>query len=500
MPQSPIKVAVRVRPPTSPQRKKRSSTKLPNGKSDQPQNLIHVQDSLLILDQPENKLNLPSQHLRQHKFCYDSVFGPECTQEQLFDKTVKPLISSLVDGYNATIFAYGATGCGKTHTISGPKESPGVIYLATQELFAQLENQKLNRKFKLFLSYLEVYNERIRDLLSPFPESRADLKLREDNHSSIVVTNLSFHEPTNPDEVRELVEKGSSRRTQSSTFANAVSSRSHAVLQIKLVQTDHSSGLEDDQLVSTLSIIDLAGSERAAATKNCGKQLREGAHINKSLLALGNCINALSTKKSFIPYRNSKLTRLLKFSLGGNCRTLMIACVSPSARHYDDTLKTLRYAAQAKEIRTSSLRNHQLVNNQVANYVEKIDEQRRNIVDLKAQLMKWQEVWKLARQASEYGKDLAEAEFRKLLTDYGQAPYHSQEGELALQQAFDAEKYKTLYNQTLNLNQEYWNRENLLTSPAKRIKPGILPKSISPLRVRYEDSTINSTINMSIDS
>lgn len=185
----------------------------------------------------------------------------------------------------------------------------------------------------------------------------------------------------------DMIIRGNELRTMSPTEANATSSRSHAVLQINVAQKDRNAAINEPHTMATLSIIDLAGSERASATKNRGERLIEGANINRSLLALGSCINALcdQRKHNHVPYRNSKLTRLLKFSLGGNCKTVMIVCVSPSSAHFDETQNTLRYANRAKNIQTKVTRNVYNVNRHVKDYLKKIDEQMALINELKQQ-------------------------------------------------------------------------------------------------------------------
>jgi kinesin family protein 18/19 len=182
----------------------------------------------------------------------------------------------------------------------------------------------------------------------------------------------------------DIIVRGNEYRTMSPTEANATSSRSHAVLQINVSSKDRNASVNEPHTMATLSIIDLAGSERASATKNRGERLIEGANINKSLLALGSCINALcdARKRNHVPYRNSKLTRLLKFSLGGNCKTVMIVCVSPSSAHFDETQNTLRYANRAKNIQTKVTKNVFNVNRHVKDYLKKIDEQRALIDEL----------------------------------------------------------------------------------------------------------------------
>src|ERR1700750_2164237 len=187
----------------------------------------------------------------------------------------------------------------------------------------------------------------------------------------------------------DMIVRGNELRTMSPTEANATSSRSHAVLQINVAQKDRNANIDEPHTMATLSIIDLAGSEGASATKNRGARLIEGANINKSLLALGSCINALCDprKRNHIPYRNSKLTRLLKFSLGGNCKTVMIVCVAPTSLHFDDTHNTLIYAERATKIKTKVItRNVVNVDRHVGRYVEAINRLNLEVAELKAKL------------------------------------------------------------------------------------------------------------------
>ena len=312
----------------------------------------------------------------------------------MYEATTKNLLDSVLDGYNATVFAYGATGCGKTHTITGTAQQPGIIFLTMQELFEKVDDLQTDKESEITLSYLEIYNETIRDLLNPGAGGKQGLMLREDANQAVSVAGLSSHKPQNVQEVMDMVIRGNSGRTQSPTEANATSSRSHAVLQVNISLKDRNASVNEPVTMATLSIIDLAGSERASATKNRGERLLEGANINKSLLALGSCINALCDprKKNHVPYRNSKLTRLLKFSLGGNCRTVMIVCVSPSSQHFDETQNTLRYANRAKNIQTKSVRNVYNVDRHVKDYLKKIDEQMTRINELTAQQKQYEEL------------------------------------------------------------------------------------------------------------
>ena len=324
--------------------------------------------------------------VKDQTFAFDRIFDQNASQGEVYESTTRSLLDSVLDGYNATVFAYGATGCGKTHTITGTAQQPGIIFMTMQELFERIEERSGEKSTEVSLSYLEIYNETIRDLLVP-GGSKGGLMLREDVNQSVSVSGLSSHHPQNVQEVMDMIMRGNECRTMSPTEANATSSRSHAVLQINLAQKDRNADVNEPHTMATLSIIDLAGSERASATKNRGERLFEGANINKSLLALGSCINALCDprKRNHIPYRNSKLTRLLKFALGGNCKTVMIVCVSPSSQHFDETQNTLRYANRAKNIQTKVTRNVFNVNRHVKDFLVKIDEQMKLINELKAQ-------------------------------------------------------------------------------------------------------------------
>jgi len=270
-----------------------------------------------------------------------------------------------------------------------------------QELFSQIDQGADRWETNVSVSFLEIYNELIRDLLSDdYPSCpRGGLSLREDEKNHISVVGLATKIPKSAEEVLEYVLLGNSRRTCSPTHANAESSRSHAVLQVNISrrpkggdEVDVEAGKVTTSYSSaTLSIIDLAGSERASATLNMGNRMKEGANINKSLLALGNCINALCLPPSragvqHIPYRDSKLTRLLKFSLGGNCRTVMIVCVSPCSVHLEDTGNTLKYANRAKNIVTKVSRNINGVERNITQYLRAIEEKNATIALLQAQL------------------------------------------------------------------------------------------------------------------
>lgn len=256
--------------------------------------------------------------------------------------------------YNCSVFVYGATGAGKTFTMLGSEDCPGLTFLTMRDLFEKIEGKQETNKFDVGVSYLEVYNELVMNLLT----KTGPLKLREDA-KGVVVSGLTLTPIFSAEELLRMLALGNSNRTQHPTDANAESSRSHAIFQVHIRITNRMTGTKRSV---KLSMIDLAGSERAASTQGNGVRFKEGASINKSLLALGNCINNLADGRKHIPYRDSNLTRILKDSLGGNCRTLMVANVSMSSLSYEDTYNTLKYASRAKKIR-SVLRQNALKSN-----------------------------------------------------------------------------------------------------------------------------------------
>lgn len=241
---------------------------------------------------------------------------------------------------------------------------------------------------EIFVSYVEIYNEQIRDLLIP-KENSAYLELRDDPIKGVTLAGANEITVESVEEVMNLLIQGNRQRTTEATNANQTSSRSHAVFQINLSITPKTKNIATEKIVSKLSLIDLAGSERGTVTENRGIRLREGAKINQSLLALANCINALgdkSKKGSFVPYRDSKLTRMLKDSLGGNCKTVMVVTISPASSQFEETLNTLKYANRAKNITTKPTENKKLVEFHIAEYKNIISDLRNEIDSLRLRL------------------------------------------------------------------------------------------------------------------
>lgn len=453
VPTGSITVAVRVRPPSSSE-----ASRLPDplsfdttirgdGALSTPgkvvntatlRDIVQIVDDRILTFDPDEKDRTRSfmergfmppgtKRYKDRRFMFDRVFGHEAEQTDVYEATAKPLLNGILDGFNATVFAYGATGCGKTHTISGTEANPGIIYLTMADLFQRIEDRKEDYIVDVVVTFLEIYNEEIRDLLAE-PGThvpRGGLAIREDK--SVKVVGLTELKPKSADEVKEIVLLGNTRRTQSPTLANATSSRSHAVLQIQVTQSPRTAAITEQKTVATLSIIDLAGSERAAATTNMGQRMIEGANINKSLLALGNCINALCESGGatrHVPYRNSKLTRLLKFSLGGNCKTVMIVCVAPTSLHFDDTHNTLVYAERATKIKTRVVtRNVLNVDRHVGRYVEAINRLNDEIKELKEKLAGKR---KAEKDAEERKKALAREEVERAKKDLNAKVQHTQ--------------------------------------------------------------------------
>ena len=327
--------------------------------------------------------------LGDHTFTYDHVFDARCTQSALYAEAVEPLVERCVEGFNATVFAYGQTGSGKTYTMGGAAagKDVGVIPRAATSIFDRIAakaEECPEIAFSVSVSYLELYREDLRDLLRPAANQKS-LPMRENDRGEVFVAGLHRESVTSVDDVLRMLERGSMCRSVGATLMNVTSSRSHAVFSIFVDQrakpvaavaaeegaAEGAAALpppppvEAAPLYKTarFNLVDLAGSERAKRTGAGGTRLAEGIAINSGLLALGNVISALGDAKkrrakgAHVPYRTSKLTRLLQDSLGGNSHTLMLACVSPADSSFQETLTTLRYANRARNIKNKPKAN-----------------------------------------------------------------------------------------------------------------------------------------------
>ncbi|XP_038402631.1 kinesin-like protein KIF19 isoform X5 [Canis lupus baileyi] len=341
---------------------------------------------VVLMDPMEDPDDILRAHRsREKSYLFDVAFDFTATQEMVYQATTKSLIDGVISGYNATVFAYGPTGCGKTYTMLGTDHEPGIYVRTLNDLFRAIEETSNDMEYEVSMSYLEIYNEMIRDLLNP---ALGYLELREDSKGVIQVAGITEVSTINAKEIMQLLMKGNRQRTQEPTAANQTSSRSHAVLQVAVRQRSRVKNVLQEVRQGRLFMIDLAGSERASQTQNRGQRMKEGAHINRSLLALGNCINALSDKSSnkYINYRDSKLTRLLKDSLGGNSRTVMIAHISPASSAFEESRNTLTYAGRAKNIKTRVKQNLLNVSYHIAQYTSIISDLRGEIQRLKCKI------------------------------------------------------------------------------------------------------------------
>uniref|UniRef100_A0A8D0BBD2 Kinesin-like protein n=1 Tax=Salvator merianae TaxID=96440 RepID=A0A8D0BBD2_SALMN len=351
-----------------------------NNSKDQQLTIVVLMDPM---EDPDDVLR--ANRSREKSYMFDVAFDFTATQEMVYRATTKGLIEGVISGYNATVFAYGPTGCGKTYTMLGTDSEPGIYVRTLNDLFSAIEETSDDMEYEVSMSYLEIYNEMIRDLLNP---SLGYLDLREDSKGIIQVAGITEVSTINAKEIMQLLMKGNKQRTQEPTAANRTSSRSHAVLQVTVRQKSRIKNIMQEVRVGRLFMIDLAGSERASQTQNRGQRMKEGAHINRSLLALGNCINALSDRAGvkYVNYRDSKLTRLLKDSLGGNSRTVMIAHISPASSAFEESRSTLTYAERAKSIRTTVKRNLLNVSYHIAQYTSIIADLRSEIQRLQRKI------------------------------------------------------------------------------------------------------------------
>ncbi|XP_056330948.1 kinesin-like protein KIF1A isoform X2 [Danio aesculapii] len=354
-------------------------------------------DSKCIIQMSGNTTTIlnPKQPKETKSFNFDYSYWSHTTpedvnyacQKQVYRDIGEEMLLHAFEGYNVCIFAYGQTGAGKSYTMMGKqeKDQEGIIPLLCEDLFTKInDNNDNNMSYSVEVSYMEIYCERVRDLLNP--KNKGNLRVREHPLMGPYVEDLSKLAVTSYNDIQDLMDSGNKARTVAATNMNETSSRSHAVFNIIFTQKQHDNESENTtEKVSKISLVDLAGSERADSTGAKGTRLKEGANINKSLTTLGKVISALAemdsapnkNKKkkkveSFIPYRDSVLTWLLRENLGGNSRTAMVAALSPADINYDETLSTLRYADRAKQIRCNAVINEDPNNRLVRELKEEV--------------------------------------------------------------------------------------------------------------------------------
>lgn len=433
-----FKVVIRVRPPLP--RELHGDRPFQNVISvDAPGHVLTVCENLNALMDAEG--NAAPGAYGSHMFSFDHVYDQQCTQSAVYENTAKAVVESSLEGYNATIFAYGQTGTGKTYTMegfnsgSGSVEERGIIPRAIEQIFCHIQsNISARMRFLVRASYLQIYNESISDLLKP---ERNNLTIREDKKRGVFVEGLSEWVVRSPEEIYGLMERGGAMRATGSTKMNEVSSRSHAVFiiiaeqsktsyvdskgteispedftaMVNAYQARHATGsggkanangamalhpklesmIRQSFKVGKLNLVDLAGSERVRLSGATGQRLEESKKINQSLSALGNVIAALTDARGrqHIPYRDSKLTRILEDSLGGNCKTTMMAMISPALEAITESLSTLKFANRAKSIKNEARVNEDLDQKSLLRKYERelkrlraeLEEKSRNVVD-----------------------------------------------------------------------------------------------------------------------
>ncbi|RLN67197.1 hypothetical protein BBJ29_006239 [Phytophthora kernoviae] len=385
-----VKVAVRCRPMSSreTQMGSRGIVQVVNGTT------VVVNPSTEETTAPTDTADVSSE---KKQFTFDFAYYMESTQAQVYGDIAQPLVDQALQGYNGTIFAYGQTGSGKTHTMMGSGDDHGIVPLMNADLFARInasdsDNAKKDDegaiKYLVTVSFLEIYNEVIKDLLNP---SDKVLKIREHPDMGIYVEQLAELVVRDPADVTRLLEQGNKVRQVAATQMNERSSRSHSCFTIKISskRSQILAGVRKETCMNAkINLVDLAGSERASKTGATGDRLKEGAAINKSLSALGNVINMLAStdkirragsKTAHIPYRDSKLTRLLQESLGGNSLTVMIAAISPADYNYEESLGTLVYANRAKSIKNATKKNEDINEKIIRELREEIEKLRQMV-------------------------------------------------------------------------------------------------------------------------
>uniref|UniRef100_A0A4W3J3Z5 Kinesin family member 27 n=1 Tax=Callorhinchus milii TaxID=7868 RepID=A0A4W3J3Z5_CALMI len=409
---------------------------------------------------------------KDRAFTFDFVFGQKSAQEEVYSSCIKPLIISAIEGYNATVLAYGQTGSGKTYTIGGghiaavSDEEKGIIPHAIHEIFQSIAEHH-NTDFHVKVSYIEVYKEELRDLLELESTSK-ELHIREDEKGNTVIIGAKEWDVETSDETMTLLETGNAARHTGTTQMNEHSSRSHAIFTMYLNQkrpkNATSNNAEDYtinetrgcvQLISSkFHFVDLAGSERVTKTGNTGERFKESVQINSGLLALGNVISALGDsrrKSAHIPYRDAKITRLLKDSLGGNAKTVMIACISPSSSSFDESLNSLKYANRARNIR----------NKPIVNYDpewDRIDEMEFEIKTLREALQHQHS--SLVTRTSQVSQDLSSQDKKRI---------HALEDQVAQLQV-ESYHYKQCTDEAFQFLLEVRNTSKLTTNQQQRLK------------------------------
>ncbi|CEF59819.1 Kinesin, motor domain and P-loop containing nucleoside triphosphate hydrolase domain-containing protein [Strongyloides ratti] len=443
-------------------------------------------------------------------FTFDGVYYTDSTAEQVYNDIVYPLVENVVEGYNGTVFAYGQTGSGKTFSMQGNDKISsqiGIVPRSFEHIFDAVATTT-DSKFIVKVSYVEIYNEDLKDLLSN--DKNLKLEIKENPENGVYVSGLSMHIVHNIGDCQKLIQQGNSNRHVGATLMNNDSSRSHSIFTLYVEGINSKTGC---LRMGKLNLVDLAGSERQSKTGATGDRFKEATKINLSLSALGNVISALVDGKSkHIPYRDSKLTRLLQDSLGGNTKTIMIACVSPSDNNYDETLSTLRYANRAKNIKNKPkinedpkdalLREYQEEIERLKAFVKHGDSRRKSIVDIEAERQKlrkeYEESMKKIRQEYENeqkSKAALQQELENLKKQYEKASVaiNNEEGSDGNIEYVAETKKKIEMLEKQMIGGEQANNESLKATRKKRLKDAEtkMQRLMDALDIRADDPLLH---------
>ncbi|KAJ3280331.1 hypothetical protein HK104_000746, partial [Borealophlyctis nickersoniae] len=367
-------------------------------------------------DEDANKISLSLDYAERYRknlaeFYYD-VVQTGSDNKSLYEHSARDVIHSAMEGLNGTVFAYGQTASGKTYSMMGIEEQPGIIPQAVDDVFNYIREQNEDREYLLRVSYMEIYNESIRDLLAP---DQMDLRIHEDRKRGVFVSPLKEEIVTSPKQVMKIIKRGEENRHVGTTDFNLHSSRSHAIFQMIIESRDRSAATPTARrgmakprgsvTISHLNLIDLAGSEKATSD---AERRKEGAYINKSLLTLGTVISRLTDEKSWgthVPYRDSKLTRILQSSLSGNARICVICTISPAASNHEETLNTLKFAARVKKVVIRATANKVMDDKaMIQKYKQEIEELRQKLIETNSLLEKERQYQATVRMEGERAK------------------------------------------------------------------------------------------------
>uniref|UniRef100_A0A8C1KGQ7 Kinesin-like protein n=1 Tax=Cyprinus carpio TaxID=7962 RepID=A0A8C1KGQ7_CYPCA len=413
--------------------------------------------------QHQQNKEVPGPFMRGKPYIFDRVFPPNTTQEQVYDTCAKQIVKDVLDGYNGTIFAYGQTSSGKTHTMEGQlhnSQLKGIIPRIAQDIFDHIYSMDENLEFHIKVSYFEIYMDKIRDLLDV---SKTNLAVHEDKNRVPFVKGCTERFVSSPEDVMDVIDEGKSNRHVAVTNMNEHSSRSHSIFLINIKQENVET---EKKLSGKLYLVDLAGSEKVSKTGAEGSVLDEAKNINKSLSALGNVISALAEgTKTHVPYRDSKMTRILQDSLGGNCRTTIVICCSPSVYNEAETKSTLMFGQRAKTIKNTVSVNMELTAEEWKKKYEKEKEKTRNlkiiIQRLENELKRWRKGETVPADEQHSSKELKNSEAAPIIEASAPPPERLSDSEKTQYEELINDLYQQLDDKDDEINQHSQLAENL---------------------------------------